>query len=58
MQVYNGGAMPSAPELVYFTNPVLVTGAETEGGAGTLTTDTATTVPTIVLGHGRRLVIA
>ena len=51
VQVYNGGAMPSAPELVYFTHPVLVTGAETEGGAGTLTTDTATTVPTIVLGH-------
>jgi hypothetical protein len=51
VQVYNGGAMPTAAELVYFTHPVLVTGAETEGGAGTLTADTATTVPVTVLWH-------
>ena len=50
VQVYDGGAMPTVPERVYVTHPVLVTGSETEGGAGTLTVDTATTVPVIVLG--------
>jgi hypothetical protein len=50
VQVYDGGSMPTAAEKVYFTHPVLVTGSETEGGAGTLTADTATTVPVIVLG--------
>jgi hypothetical protein len=51
VQVYNGGSMPTVPERVYFTHPVLVTGSETEGGSGTLTVDTATTVPVVVLGH-------
>jgi hypothetical protein len=49
VRVYDGGSMPSAAERVYFTHPVLVTGAETEGAAGTLTVDTETTVPVVVL---------
>jgi hypothetical protein len=51
VRVYDGGSMPTAPERVYFTHPVLVTGSETEGGSGTLTVDTATTVPVVVLGR-------
>ena len=42
--------MPGSPELFYFTHPVLLSGAETEGGSATLTADTATTVPVVVLG--------
>jgi hypothetical protein len=51
VQVFDGGAMPNVSERVYFTHPVLVTGEEAEGGSGTLTADTTTTVPVIVLGH-------
>jgi hypothetical protein len=51
VQVYDGGSMPSAPEMVYFTHPVLASGAESEGESATLTVDTVTTVPVIVLGH-------
>ena len=50
VQIYNGGSMPSSPDLWYFTHPVLAYGAETEGGAATFSVDTATTVPVIVLG--------
>jgi hypothetical protein len=50
VQIYNGGSMPSSLPAVFFTHPVLVTGAETEAGAGMLTADTTTTVPTVVLG--------
>jgi hypothetical protein len=49
VQVYNGGSMASTAEKIYFTHPVLITGAETEGGTATLTADTATTVPVVVL---------
>lgn len=55
VQVYNGGSMGSAADLIYFTHPVLATGAETEGGAAVLTVDTATTVPVVVLGHAPAL---
>jgi hypothetical protein len=51
VQVYNGGSMPTVPERIYFTHPVLVTGAETEGVAATMTVDSATTIPVVVLGH-------
>ena len=50
VQVYNGGSMGSAPGLFYFTHPVLASGAETEGAAATLTADTASTIPVVVLG--------
>ena len=50
VRVFNGGSMASSTPAVYFTHPVLVTGAETEGGSGTLTVDMATTVPVVVLG--------
>ena len=49
VEVYNGGSMPTEPNKVYFTNPVLATGGETEGGTATLSVDRATTVPVIVL---------
>jgi hypothetical protein len=51
VQVYDGGSMGDAADLIYFTHPVLATGAETEGGAAVLTADTATTIPVVVLGH-------
>ncbi len=41
--------MGAAPELYYFTHPVLATGAETEGGAAVLTVDSLTTIPVVVL---------
>jgi hypothetical protein len=50
VQVYNGGSMPSSLPAVFFTHPVLITGSETEGGSGTLTADTATTVPVVFIG--------
>jgi hypothetical protein len=49
VQVYNGGAMPSAVPRVYYTHPVLATGTVSGGAAPTLTADTETTVPVIVL---------
>jgi hypothetical protein len=49
VQVYDGGSMPSSPNLWYFTHPVLCYGDETEGGAATLEADTDTTIPVIVL---------
>ena len=51
VQIYNGGSMPSSPELYYFSHPVMATGAEAENGTPTLTVDTNTTIPVIVLGH-------
>jgi hypothetical protein len=48
-QVYDGGAMPSSPNLFYLTHPAIVTGAESEGSSGTVKVDTATTVPVLVL---------
>jgi hypothetical protein len=48
-QVYDGGSMPSGPNLFYLTHPVQVTGAVTEGTAATMTTDSSTTVPVLVL---------
>ncbi len=50
VQVYDGGSMPSSPGLFYFTHPVLASGAETEGGTATLTADTASMIPVVVLG--------
>jgi len=50
VQVFNGGSMGAAADLYYFTHPVLATGAETEGAAATLTTDTETTIPVVFLG--------
>jgi hypothetical protein len=49
VQVYNGGAMPTVVPAVYFTHPVIATGFEAEGAVATLTADTATTIPVVVL---------
>lgn len=51
VQVYDGGSMGSAPDLYYFTHPVLATGPEAEGDTATLIVDTVTTIPVVVLGH-------
>jgi hypothetical protein len=47
--VYDGGSIPSTTPKVYLTHPVLNTGTESEGSAGGLSADTATTVPVVVL---------
>jgi hypothetical protein len=49
VQVYNGGSMPAAVPRVYYTHPVLATGTVSEGAAASLTADTETTVPVVVL---------
>ncbi len=51
VQVFNGGSMPATVPRVYYTHPVVATGAETEGGAPTFSADTVTTVPVIFLNH-------
>ena len=48
-QVFNGGSMPSGPNLFYLTHPVQVTGAVSEGASATLTADASTTLPVLVL---------
>jgi len=48
--VYDGGSIPSSGASKYhLTHPVNVSGAETEGGAGTLTIDTDQSVPVLIL---------
>ena len=49
VQVYDGGSMPTTTPAVFLTNPVLITGAETEGSAPTFTADAETTLPVVVL---------
>ena len=51
VQVYDGGAMPTAADRVYLTHPVELDGAETEGGAASPYVDTLTTIPVVVLWH-------
>lgn len=47
--VYDGGSMPTTTQKVFFTHPIIASGAESEGGTATLTADTNTTVPVILL---------
>ena len=49
VQVYNGGAIPTAAGYVYLTNPVELDGAETEGGPATVNADATATLPVVVL---------
>lgn len=51
VQVYDGGAMPTAADRVYYTHPVELDGAETEGAAGSPAVDASTTIPVVVLRH-------
>ncbi len=51
VQIYNGGAMGSQPNLVYLAHPVELDGAESEGGSGTPLADPSLTIPLVVLGH-------
>jgi hypothetical protein len=50
VQVYDGGAIPTAPDKFYFTRPVELDGTETEGGSGTPAADTNQTIPVDVIG--------
>jgi len=50
VQVYNGGSMPNQPDHYYLTNPVYLSGDETEGGTADPTADTAQTLVVDVLG--------
>jgi hypothetical protein len=49
VQVYDGGSMGAAANLVYLTHPVQLDGAETEGGSATPTADASKTLPVVVL---------
>lgn len=50
VQVFDGGSIPTTSEKVFYTHPVLATGTESEATAATLTVDSNTTVPVVVLG--------
>jgi hypothetical protein len=49
-QVYSGGSIPTAVPAWFLTNPVVFTGAETEGASSTPTVDSSTSVPVLALG--------
>ena len=49
VQVYNGGAIPTAAGLVYLTHPCELDGDEAEGGSATLDVDSTVTIPVVVL---------
>ena len=51
VQIYDGGSMGSTAEIFYLGHPVQVTGTETEGGSATLTVDSDTTIPVVVLNQ-------
>lgn len=50
VQVYSGGAMPTGDLKAYFTHPVQVTVADTEGATPTYSVDTTRTIPVVFLG--------
>ena len=49
VQVYDGGAIPTAAGLVYLTHPCELDGAEAEGGPATVNVDATMTLPVVVL---------
>jgi len=49
-KVYNGGSLPSSADRYVLTNPVSISGNETEGTASTLIVDTGRSVPVLVIG--------
>jgi hypothetical protein len=51
VQVYDGGAIPTAPDHIFLTHPAEIDGVETEGGTATFAVDTTTTIPVDVLWH-------
>ena len=54
VQVYDDGSIPTTAGVFYLTHPVDVTGTEEEGNAGTITIDTDTTIPVLVLNEPPR----
>jgi hypothetical protein len=49
-RVSNGGAMPTATDHVFLVSPARLDGAEAEGGAASISSDPARTVPVVVIG--------
>lgn len=50
VQVYDGGAMPTAADRFYLTHPVSLDGDEVEGGTATVVADATQTIPVVFLG--------
>jgi hypothetical protein len=50
VQVYDGGAIPTAPDKFYLTHPVELDGDETEGGTPSSSADTTQTIWCDVIG--------
>jgi hypothetical protein len=50
VQIYDGGAMPSAPDHFYLAHPVELDGAETEGGLASPVVDTTTLAVDVLWG--------
>jgi hypothetical protein len=49
VQVYNGGAIPTAAGHVYLTHPVELDGEEIEGGLAAVNADATVTIPVVVI---------
>jgi len=50
VQIYDGGAMPTANDHFFLSHPVELDGSEVEGGAGSPTADTNQTIVVDVIG--------
>lgn len=50
VQVYDGGSIPTTVPKVYLTHPVLIGADDTEGATPSLSADTSTTIPVVMLG--------
>jgi len=51
IQIYDGGAIPTAPDHYFLSYPVELDGSEIEGGGGTPVVDTTQTIVVDVIGH-------
>jgi hypothetical protein len=51
VQVYDGGAIPTAADRYYLTHPVVAGGNECEGCAPSTNVDASTTIPVVVVGY-------
>ncbi len=51
VRVYDGGAMPTAPDHFFLGRPVELDGDESEGGAGTPSVDEGSSIPFVALWH-------
>jgi hypothetical protein len=51
VQIYDGGAIPTAPNKFFLCRPVTLTGSSAEGQTSTTAVDATTTMPVLVLGN-------